>query len=570
VRTKANKQNSLIPVAAFAAVVFLIAGCGGKSLDKVVAPTSGETGATQFVSESPDDMQAFSAIQIGNDAVAVTTFGGGASISTSGAAFLDMSTCENCHQSQYQGFLETNHNLAWEKKAVQIRPEYGKSYFAQMASAGKKYCVQCHTVTAPFLDLNENHTFEPASGEVAPFGLSPSQTAGTWGGVLNTATFTDYTQVPTEFKGIQCENCHGPASLHVGGNGDENYIVVKEQAWRASTCSYCHGQYNEWKKSMHSMAISTDATANPAEHVLANVQGASGSCAGCHSGDGFIEAMEATNVEPKDFNATGGYSGAGKGTAGYYGKVGITCAVCHDPHSKSNGEHQLRAPKDEFCGKCHNSRYRKYVSGGQTKYDKYPGQGRGPHQPQKEMWDGGTGGNGGVQISTASNAISTWGFSTGTTTLKWAFVSGSKFMGETNCVDCHMYSYTDRTKGIEWLGHTFNPRTEACQTCHSGMDASSLIGNIQARFTKKYDSLSARLDNFITANMAAPDTTNCSEPASGYCCNGMPSGEARERCAVVEYNLKFLNADKSEGVHNEDYANKLFDICDSTLKELGY
>ncbi|MEW5945151.1 MAG: multiheme c-type cytochrome [bacterium] len=564
-----NAKNNFPPVIVIVAVLaFILAGCGGKGLDSVTAPASGESSATPFTSESPEEMTAFAAAAIGVDAANITTFSGGASIASAGATFLDMSTCANCHAANYQSFLLTNHNLAWEKKAVQNRPEYGKPYFEAMVSYNKKYCVQCHTVTSPFLDVDGDHNYEPGTCdttdtdlcEAAPFGLTPSTTSGTFGGVLGTATFTVYTEVPDEYKGIQCENCHGPASLH---NGDKNLIVDEKQARRATTCSYCHSQYKEWKKSHHAIAISTDESVNPASHAVEYAQGANGSCAGCHTGEGFIEAMDAVGVEPKDFNATGGYTGAGKGTAGYYGNTGITCAVCHDPHSKSKGEHQLRAPKHELCGKCHNSRYRKYVSSGTTKYDKTPGQGRGPHQPQKEIWEGGTGGNGGVQISTASSAISSWGFSTGTTTLKWAFVSGEKFMGETNCIDCHMYQES------HVYGHTFNPRTEACQSCHTSMNASNVIGNIQARFVTRYDNLRTRLDSYLAAN-ASVSSSYCPEDAGNRCCNSMSAGEAREKCAVAEYNLRLLDADHSEGVHNETYANTLFDISEAILKEFGY
>lgn len=561
-------------IAALAGLMLYGYGCGGGAgINSVVTSTgTGSASTSSFVNETPDDVTAYAAASIGTDATTVTTFADGTS--PTAATYEDMSTCATCHQEKYDSFLETNHNIAWNKKAVQLRQDYSnKSLFQyyKESTPSKTYCVNCHTVNMPFVDADGDSAYD--AGETVAFGMDATR-----------PSYADYSVVPTEFQGIQCENCHGPASLHVAG--DQGKIAGHLEANRSSTCQYCHTQYEEWTKSKHSVAASSDATITTGgvSHPLGgyNYAKTSGNCGGCHTGDGFQRAIR-DNQEPKDYCGTG-YTGTNKtadcvafvaGEETGNGHFGITCTTCHDPHALAKGESQLRVSREDICMKCHNARYRKYYSSGETKYDKTPGGGRGVHlAAQKEMWSGGSLGNGAVQPATGTPVANSYGYTNDKTNLfvKYSFINTGTAMGSTTCVDCHMYSYTNRSAGIEWLGHTFKPQTQACESCHSSMNAASVIAAKQTRFLEKEEDLDARFTNLLTGLGAVGTSSTCPEDSPDrMCCNAIATGSAtRDTCSLIEYNIRFMETDQSEGVHNEAYVNAVYEATDAMLKSLGY
>lgn len=550
--SKRNKGRYVYP-ALLGVTIFILGGCGGKGIDNVMAPTDNQAGVvTPFQNEDPEELPVFTPAQMGvGDSTPVATFSGGTSIADSGASFLDMATCASvaCHKTTYDSFMETNHNLAWAKK---------EAMFITYAPTSP-YCVQCHTVTGPYVDLNGNHTFEPALGEIAPFGLSPSETALTWGGQLGSATFTSVNDVPDEYKGIQCENCHGPASLHSGNKAN---IVAGYQAFTSQTCRYCHGQYDEWSKSAHSTSALWEEGVGEA---------GSTSCTPCHTGEGFVgytEYLDTTTthdvmtfIKGTTYGSTG-YNTIVKGTAEGEAAHNVGCVACHDPHNKTE-ESQLRLPPTELCMTCHNDR------------KKVPGDSRAPHHnvqgrvlagqgivtdEGKMLWGSSKLICDSREFSATANVTDSCG------TKKYIYSQATTIdptMGETSCYNCHMYAYTNRTAGIEWLGHTWKPRTEACQTCHAGMDAANVIGSIQADFLVNYNALLAR------AELASPSSYG-EDAATVTCAEFDSDADKKTLCQNAVFNLKYLDYDGSEGVHNKDLADAAFEYTDALLTELGY
>ena len=555
---KSLKVSSYFAVLIIMAVSF--AGCGGggggKSLDNVLAPTDEVVNGniTPYQNEDPEEIADHPAADVGAfDSDPIAAFSNGDTIATSNAKWLDMSTCMGCHSETYNKFLATGHNLAWAKKEA--------SFIARAnATPARKYCVQCHTVTAPFLDLNENHIFEAAEGEFGAFGLSPaaatSSTSLVFGGTLGSNSFTSVLDVDDEFKGIQCENCHGPASLH---NGDKGRIVSGYQAYSATTCDYCHDQNMEWKKSGH-------AVAKEASH-------GSSSCTPCHNAEGFVEYADHVNanteIDIMEWLASGLKTVDG-GDAEGQGAHNINCAACHDPHSKYN-EAQLRLPPEKLCLSCHDSR--KKIRGSYTSRSASNNQ---PHHnlqgrilngkgiinaEGKMLWDS----NGflcdnSVEASTAAGCTTANYIETIVTPLK-------PTMGDTTCVDCHMYASGDL------MGHTFKPRTEACEVCHTSMDASSVIGVMQADYQRKFNALKTRLDKAA----AALDTVQAkAEENAGTDIVTIDDVTAAVTAAKItafqnaEWNLVYLEFDGSSGVHGKDAANYAFTETDKILKSLGF
>lgn len=159
------------------------------------------------------------------------------------------------------------------------------------------------------------------------------------------------------YEDVQCEACHGPGLEHVTNPTDATVPLAALNVGVDATtgCGECHSDTHhpfveEWAQSRHG-----DAT------PFKSFREREG-CDGCHGGEGALRAW-GVNTD---------YIEKGQGDL-----IGITCAVCHDPHDPTN-EHQLRWPIDSrnvdenLCMKCHQRRA--------VPDEANPS--RGPHSPQ--------------------------------------------------------------------------------------------------------------------------------------------------------------------------------------------
>jgi len=227
-----------------------------------------------------------------------------------------LTVCGNCHVGQQGKWEETAHSDAWAT--------------LQASGHSQAYCEGCHT-TGP----NGN----PTTGAVGYAGIADDR-----------------------YHNVQCESCHGPGLEHVT-NPDAvqpqgSIAILDETGQPTKTCAECHSGVHtpfaqEWATSRHA-TVNTSAKNNT-----------STSCLNCHSGQGALAAWGVTDNYIEK-------------TAARADHVGITCAVCHDPHAKEN-EAQLRFPinvPDEdlnLCMKCHNRRSNPEVGSAAV---------RGPHAPE--------------------------------------------------------------------------------------------------------------------------------------------------------------------------------------------
>ena len=120
-----------------------------------------------------------------------------------------------------------------------------------------------------------------------------------------------------QLANAQCENCHGPQ------NSDAHTIRAPRNSISSDVCAVCHGEplrhgrFQQWQLSGH------------ANYELAIDEGESGSCARCHTGNGFLAWLPALLEEDpatdplNDVDVTW--------TAEEIHPQ--TCVVCHDPHS---------------------------------------------------------------------------------------------------------------------------------------------------------------------------------------------------------------------------------------------
>jgi hypothetical protein len=149
---------------------------------------------------------------------------------------------------------------------------------------------------------------------------------------------------------VQCEACHGPGSLHGGGDAGAMWSTVV-----VDVCARCHGgTAREWSSSGHRVVEASAAT--------------NSSCVRCHAAEA---AGDPRAVEFSYWPAPGtpGVPPAVPPPAAEGRESAATCATCHDPHSAEHpaqlrlfGDVALpsgatvRAGKAAGCFQCHNAR----------------------------------------------------------------------------------------------------------------------------------------------------------------------------------------------------------------------
>jgi predicted CXXCH cytochrome family protein len=300
-------------------------------------------------------------------------------------------TCGNCH---------VDHQNKW------VGTAHADAYATLVNSNAQDFCYTCHTVSQ-----NGNQVSEAAG----------------WSVVQDTA-----------YHDVQCESCHGPGVNHIEtpdatspplarlrvlvsdvATGDVN----TDTATASGSCAECHSGahhpfVDEWRTSAHARALQEEGTF---------ISDESANCATCHEGRAVLRAWGVTaNYVERD-------------TAAGAAHLGVTCAVCHDPH---NGQYdgQLRYSISDgtfdgnLCMKCHT---RRYEPAGNSA--------RGPHAPQ-----------GAVLTGTAGY------WPPGYDTTSQAATHGNPAANPRLCAGCHVtrFEVPDRLNpgaSIISTGHLFRP-----------------------------------------------------------------------------------------------------------------
>lgn len=306
-----------------------------------------------------------------------------------------------------------------------------------------------------------------------------------------------------EFEGVQCESCHGSAINHVGGATGVNVGI---EILDAETCGKCHDgahhpTYTEWKDSRHAVSLSS----------VKELPFFKQDCLECHSAD-YRFARE--DEKPTVADA----------------KLGITCAVCHDPHNKVH-PYQLRKEVNEICLECHTLEEAKPVI---TALDSYES----PHHPQKEMFEG----RGAVVLVTFENSSHT-----------------DLDVNPDECATCHVLQVGfDPESGSAITGHTFRPLVpQACEQCHTG-NVTALKEGTQNAIETRLNGLRAYLDS----NYAVDDPDQYIDPST-------LTGDALVWYYQAKFDYEFVNGDGSRGIHNWKYTMALLDSADQLFDRIG-
>jgi predicted CXXCH cytochrome family protein len=227
-------------------------------------------------------------------------------------------TCGNCH---------VGHERDWQTTA------HADAYATLANNPGAQdFCFTCHTVS------------EAGNAQTGAVG---------WDAVQDTA-----------YHDVQCESCHGPGVSHVEepDGGTEPLASIAAAVDGENGCGECHnGTHHpfveEWTTSKH---------AEPNAEIIGRGEASAVTCVPCHTAQGVLRAWGVnTEFIEKD--------------APFAEHLGITCAVCHDPHGSAGNEGQLRFPVDvpsadeNLCIKCHHKRAEPETDAATT---------RGPHSPE--------------------------------------------------------------------------------------------------------------------------------------------------------------------------------------------
>jgi hypothetical protein len=338
--------------------------------------------------------------------------------------------CTGCHGATFATWAASGHAEIFSDN-LNTSTHYGEG------------CLSCHTVGYNTTVANNGIDDQADWQGFLDSGMLHAADPNNWTTML--------AQYPASAKlaNIQCENCHGPQNTPAHTQG------AARQNLSSDICGTCHGEpprhgrFQQWQLSAH------------ANYELAMEEGMSGSCAKCHTANGFVAWGKMDTPYDSVNNPSVSWTENDIHP--------ITCQTCHDPHDvgttsggpTTNAQGRVYgdtpmlvagfAAEDvgggALCMTCHNGRR---GLRNDTTYDPTDGD-RAPHLgPQADVIMG--------------------------QNVYFIEVGERSFhsMTEDSCVDCHMEA-TDPVGDLSYqLGgtnHSFYASPDICSECHSVVTA---------------------------------------------------------------------------------------------------
>jgi hypothetical protein len=403
--------------------------------------------------------------------------------------YVGSQNCAECHQGTHDEVFLTLHTQAF---SVLVNKKQDKN----------PQCLPCHTV-----------------------------------GYGHTTGFVSASATP-QLRGVQCENCHGPAGNHAANPDDP---TVRPRVELASTvCGGCHTPtYNQWNSSGHAVLVEDFNSPNQID-----------SCGRCHSGSVRESLFEGKPLPVGDANVT------------------VVCATCHDPHANTGNPAQLLSPtfstnnyfittsgsflsqynpNINICAQCHNHRGASVTSTSRAPH----------HSPQYNILLGSVGE---LNSGPATYAPSTHALLTN------------------QCVFCHMQKGAPPDQFHNAThSHTFTVDTyAACKQCHN--DPAGLVNLATNAISILIQDLKISLDGWATNNaplsLRAKYGTRAWEYSTpGDLSPGGPGPNSTEQALIptniqkARFNLYLVLYDASFGVHNVFFSQDLLFAAQAWVAE---
>lgn len=324
-----------------------------------------------------------------------------------------------------------------------------------------------------------------------------------------------------QLANIQCESCHGPH------NGGAHMQTEPRISLSADVCATCHGEplrharFQQWQLSGH------------ANFELAIEEGENGSCARCHTANGFLAWLPILLDDDPDTDPTASIEVTWTADE----TQPQTCVTCHDPHrigtttgAETNaavrisgdtppliaGFRVLGAGRGAICMTCHNSRRGLRNDDNFAEFVGTSEAARAPH------------GSSQTDVLMGENAF-----------LVEVGVRGNHSLVKDTCANCHMVA-TPPPDLLSYnqggTNHTFFASADVCSKCHDELEA----GALQTAFTANADELQALIEGAVldlidqvTADGNTVDLGGEAVITSIAEINGLEFGEARGRQAIT-------------------------------------
>jgi hypothetical protein len=430
--------------------------------------------------------------------------------------YVGAATCVMCHPQSHDAWSKTAHARAFDTLKAINQHENSR-------------CLTCHTV-----------------GYGLPNG------------------FKDELSTP-HFKGVQCENCHGPGGSHASNPTDASTRPIVTIA--SQICGGCHNDahhhptFDEWTESAHG-----HVTPSLASGFLSQGEPRMLQCGACHSGAVRLALLNQIQ-RPTDLPS--------REDAAYFS---ITCAVCHNAHDNTlhsqlrnpvfstnffsystSGSTSFAAqynPETQLCGQCHNQRGALWTDSSRPPH----------HSPQYNMLVG--------QIVPPGSTDEAWNSTTST--------HGNQPL---QCAGCHTHPHQvdhPDEENPHYTGHTFEVRLEACVDCHGTTEtAQLLIISTQSNIKSRIQEVKSLLDDWATTHALEPlrdkygalawefnNPGEISNPTGDSSLRGPTTAEQSgipDEIKKARFLLYLVTYDGSYGLHNGRYARSLLDQAKSLI-----
>lgn len=356
-------------------------------------------------------------------------------------------------------------------------------------------------------------------------------------------------------KGVTCESCHGPGSVHKA-NPTESNILTFPKVTSPVVCGQCHGPTHEqFNFSQHAKLIQS-----PVEEAIADPgrYGRNSRCIACHSGLVRAEFVDkgrdlATLTDEEIREVAENTLTAVPHSA--------DCVTCHNPHKKTgnltqNGtEAQLQhkvfnldteqigpgktaaefTTYDHLCAQCHNGRGTDPSDTKLTSSTARPSM-HDSNQMQMLMGFGGVDGTGPVQQNTAH----------------------AQAPGQ--CTKCHMPDSR----------HTFTVSFDkGCAPCHTPADAAARATSIKSEILGELVSLRTRMESWAQGEFGNSLYWEYTSIINAE--GGTPPDQNLVPIEIkrARHNYYFVVRSGDYGVHNAPYAKHLIRVANDNLDALN-